>query len=205
MSSSTRPDRPSRLVMGLGIATIVLFSVNLLAMLSQRVWPKLQDIELFQSETAVEEVAPLVELHGETHNRHTVYSFVTNKWKRRCRKHRRHHSVFSYDVEIEHSLDSDLDRLEREIEREMNRLEVEISGARSDLEEAITLKLHIDEPNGILVHRRNIDVSEMQKQVENIARSFKVRVRIHEDAARDAEKLRRERSRDRTNPSSSLR
>ncbi|MCZ6758564.1 MAG: MotA/TolQ/ExbB proton channel family protein [Bacteroidetes bacterium] len=123
MSSSTRPDRPSRLVMGLGIATIVLFSVNLLAMLSQRVWPMLQDMELFQSETAVEEVAPLVELHGETHNRHTVYSFVTNKWKRRCRKHRRHHSVFSYDVEIEHSLDSDLDRLEREIEREMNRLE----------------------------------------------------------------------------------
>ncbi|MCZ6705987.1 MAG: hypothetical protein O6942_08820, partial [Bacteroidetes bacterium] len=106
------------------------------------------------------------------------------------------HSVFSYDVEIEHSLDSDLDRLEREIEREMNRLEVELSGARSNLEEAITLKLHIDEPNGILVHRRNIDLSEMQKQVENIARSFKVRVRIHEDAARDAEKLRSERSRD---------
>lgn len=196
MSSSTRPDRPSRLVMGLGIATIVLFSVNLLAMLSQRVWPKLQDMELFQSETAVEEVAPLVELRGETHNRHTVYSFVANKWKRRCRKHRRHHSVFSYDVEIEHSLDSDLDRLEREIEREMNRLEGELSGVRSDLEEAITLKLHIDEPNGILVHRRNIDLSEMQKQVENIARSFKVRVRIHEDAARDAEKLRRELSRD---------
>lgn len=195
MSSSTRPDRPSRLVMGLGIATIVLFSVNLLAMLSQRVWPKLQDMELFQSETAVEEVAPLVELHGETHNRHTVYSFVTNKWRKRCRKHRRHHSVFSYDLEIEHSLDSDLDRLEREIEREMNRLEGELSGVRSDLEEAITLKLHIDEPNSILVHRRNIDLSEMQKQVENIARSFDVRVRIHEDAARDAEKLRRERSR----------
>ncbi|GMQ82309.1 MAG: hypothetical protein BMS9Abin05_1757 [Rhodothermia bacterium] len=196
MSSSTHPDRPNRLVMGLGIATVVLFSVNLLAMLSQRVWPKLQNMELFESESAVEEVAPFVEMHGEAQNGTAIYSFVTRKRRKRCSEHRRHHGVFSYDVEIGHSLDSDLDRLEREIRREMDRLNVELSSARSDLEEAVTLKLHIDEPNALLIQRRKIDLADMEKQVEKIARSFEVRVQKYEDAARVANKLRRDRSKD---------
>ncbi|TDI70961.1 MAG: hypothetical protein E2O85_02865 [Bacteroidetes bacterium] len=209
MSSSTRPDRPNRLVMGLGIATIVLFSLNLLAMLSQRVWPKLQDLEFFNSESAVEEVAPLVELHGESHVGHTLFTYVTKKRGRRCREHRRHHSIFSYDFshdgssgvsfdfsfdgDSEFSLDSDLDRLEREIEREMGRLELDLSDAQSDVDEAVTLKLHIDEPKAILLQLRKTSLADLEKKVAMVTRTFEIRVKQHEEAARMAKQIKRKR------------
>lgn len=185
MSSSTRPERPNRLVMGLGIATVVLFSVNLLAMLSQRVWPKLQDLEMFESESAVERVAPLVELHELNNDRHAVYSFVTKHRKKRCHKSHDH----SVDVHFEHSIDSDLDRLEREIEIEMDRLDfdldLDLSDAKSDLKEAISLKLHVDSPNSVFI-QRSMDMSELEEEMENLSRTFEVRVKKHEEAARTA-------------------
>lgn len=209
MSSSTRPDRPNRLVMGLGIATIVLFSLNLLAMLSQRVWPKLQDLEFFNSDSAVEEVAPLVEQHGESQYRHALFAYGAKKRWRQCRKHRRHHSIFSYDFshgsasgvsfdfsfdgDSELSLDSDLDRLEREIEREMDRLELDLSDVHSDVEEAVTLKLHIDEPKAILLQLRKTNLADLEKKVAMATRTFEIRVKQHEEAARRAKQIKRKR------------
>ncbi len=198
MSSSAKPDRPNRLVMALGIATIVLFSVNLLAMLSQRVWPKLQDLAIFGSGETVEEVVPNVDTRVEiihrSHNK-MAFSYITKfRKKKRCYRRHEYRSQEALEEDIERSLELDMNRLERQIEREMKRLNSELSDATSNLEETISLELSINGPNSILVRRKNLDMSELEENVAAVTRKFEVRVREFEEAARKKQKVVKERS-----------
>jgi len=198
MSSSTNPDRPNRLVMALGIATIVLFSVNLLAMLSQRVWPKLQDMGILGSGETVEEVVPnvdtRVEIYHRPHNR-MAYTYITKfRKKKRCYSRHDHGNHKVNEADIERSLELDMNRLEREIEFEMQRLNSELSDAATNLENVISLELSMDGPKSIMLRRKNIDVSELEKNVTDVARKFEVRVRAFEKAAREKRKVVKEQS-----------
>ncbi len=198
MSSSANPDRPNRLVMALGIATIVLFSVNLLAMLSQRVWPKLQDLAFFSSGETVEEVAPnvdtRVEIFHRPHNK-MAYSYITKiRKKKRCYRSHAYRSNGALEAVIDRSLELDMNRLERKIEFEMQRLNSELSDATSSLEDAISLELSINGPKSILVRRQNLDISELEKNVAENVRKFEVRVRELEEAANAKHKAVKERS-----------
>jgi len=69
-------ERPNKVIMGLGIATVVLLSANLIAVLAQRVWPKLQDMALIQSQTQAEEVdaeseTATIHIQSLPHRQHT--------------------------------------------------------------------------------------------------------------------------------------
>ena len=188
MSSSTNPDRPNRLVMGLGIATIVLFSVNLLAMLSQRVWPQLQDLAIFGSQEAIEEVAPnadaSVEIFHRPHGK-MAYSVITRiQKKKRCYRRHDHNSHVDVQVDVDRSIEMDMERLEREIEHEMQRLNSELSDATSNLEEAISLQLSIDSPNSVFVRSNKIDMSDLEEKMEAVAKKFEVRVQELESSSR---------------------
>lgn len=185
MSTSTKSDRPNRLVVILGIATVVLFSANLLSMISQRVWPKLQDVAGFGSSQQVDELAPLASerIHiYSSRNSPAVYTFsTTSKRKHRCKKGHDHADV---EIDIEHSLDSDMSRLEREIEFEMQRLNSELSEAEVDIENAISLKLHLGGDEAILVNGNRLDLSDLESKIEGMAKKFELRVREHEAAAK---------------------
>jgi hypothetical protein len=107
MPHSDQADRGSRVVMILGIVTIVLFSANLLSMLSTRVWPRLQQLSMFNEEAPAPE-APTLHVPGTF--RHTIVHF--GSWPERLDKSYR----------LRNRLDADLERLERDIERETERL-----------------------------------------------------------------------------------
>ena len=186
MSSSANPDRPNRLVVALGIATVVLFSANLLSMISHRVWPKLQDMGIVGTQQQVDEVAPQADSRFEFFaQRHSpaVYEFTTstNRRQHRCRGHE--HADVNVQVDIERSLDSDMSRLERDIEMEMERLESELRNTELNLENAISLQLHLDGENSVVFDERKLDLSEWEKKVEGITKKFEIRVLEHEAAA----------------------
>lgn len=199
-------ERPNRLVMGLGIATVILFSANLLAMLSQQVWPQLHEA-LFASKAQVEKIAPEVEIEeaipkmliettaptvsvSETihivrpTSKHMVYRFLfDSKRRRRCRTHWNHrlhsHSILS----TRDALDLDAEKLERDIEREMERLHGDMSEMDRDLEQAMTIHLDLDGLNGILV-RKQLDLSNLEKELEEVSNTFRIRFQQHEAASK---------------------
>jgi len=200
-------ERPNRLVVALGIATVVLFSANLMAMLSQRVWPQLHEA-LFASKAQVEETVPevLVEDHignfvidvpipevviSETihlvhpTSRHTVYRIVTDlKKRKRCRTHRTHRSHTHTILRSRDVLDLDLERLELDIEREMERLNGDLSNAEHSFKKALTIHLKLDGMDRVLV-RKNLDMSRLQNQLKLATKKFEVRIREHEAVSRD--------------------
>jgi hypothetical protein len=188
MSTNASPDRPNRLVVALGIATIVLFSANLLAMLSQRVWPKLQDLASVGPNQDVEEVATATP-HAERNMmvfRHrqspSVYQFhVMKKRSKRCFHGR---SAESSDAVFEHSLETDMNQLERDIEREMERLNGEISGVNSEAENPVRVRLRVVGDRAVQLDENRLDLAELEKKIEGITRQFEVRIREHEAAAR---------------------
>jgi len=191
MSTSTSPDRPNRLVVALGIATIILFSANLLSMISQRVWPKLQEMAVFGGEKQAEEVAPAGELHMHVFTPRVQSKFyhfqATSKRSNRCYRRRTVTRTMvaprSNDA-VEQSIESDMDRLERDIEREMERLNTELSGTRSDLQRGVRVRLRVNGGDGVQIEQNKLDLSEMEAKIEGITKQFEVRIREHEAAAR---------------------
>jgi hypothetical protein len=182
---STKSDRPNRLVVALGIATIVLFSANLLSMISQRVWPKLQDLSIFGNQDRIEEVSPEMERRIEIYRRDSGPSVYTFQHSSKHKKHRRYvHRSQSSSDDFERSLESDMNRLEREIEQEMERLNSELSDNRTDLEQAVRLKLRLNRDNSVLVERQKVNLEKLEARISDITREFEVRVKEHEAAAR---------------------
>jgi len=188
MSTNASPDRPNRLVVALGIATVVLFSANLLSMLSQRVWPKLQDMELFGPKQATEEtvtVAPRAEQHVMVFRHRkspsTFQFHVQKKQNRRCYRKR---DFESSDGRFERSLESDMDQLERDIEREMERLNGDMSVSRSDAEAPVRVRLRVLGDHSVQLDEKRLDLADLEQKIEGITRQFEVRIREHEAAAR---------------------
>jgi len=199
-------ERPNRLVVALGIATIVLFSANLLAMLSQRVWPQLHEA-LFASKTQVEETVPEIEFEESIQefvieataprvvvretlhlvhpsSRHTVYKILTETSKRkRCRTHRGHRSHTHTVLRSRDVLDLDVERLERDIEREMERLNGDLANVELDLQKAMTIHLNLDGITNNFV-RQELDMSKLEANLEAASRKFEVRSREHKDVAK---------------------
>jgi hypothetical protein len=204
-------ERPNRLVMALGIATVVLFSANLLAMLSQRVWPELHEA-LFASQAEAEftapelivedaipeivferaapqilirEIAPRVvigeRLHVTTHPS-SVHSVYTILHENHNKRHKSRCRKHS-GSSTHFNLELDLDDLELDIEREMKRLNVDMRDAERDLERAMSVRLNVNGLSGVLA-RKSLDLAELEKQLEEVSRGFEVRVREHSDAAR---------------------
>jgi hypothetical protein len=203
-------ERPNRLVMALGIATVVLFSANLLAMLSQRVWPDLHEA-LFASNTEAEftapelimedaipevvigraapqilirEIAPRVvigeRLHVSTHPS-SVHSVYTILHKKHSSDHGRHYRSRSNSTS-HFSLDLDLDELESNIEREMERLNGDLRSAERDMERALSVQLEVEGLTGVLA-RKSLNLEALEEQLEEVSRGFEVRVREHAKAA----------------------
>lgn len=193
-------ERPNRLVVGLGIATIVLFSANLLAMLSQRVWPQIHDA-LFESEAQVEEaipaefieetvpevvistVAPRIVIGETLHfthptSRHTVFRFQRRSSSHERRRHRHHYRLHT-DIGNRDDLDLDLQKLERSIEREMEKLNGDMESMKTTLSRAMNFRIHLDGLENITIHKK-LDLSELEEQLESIAETFEVRLRMHE-------------------------
>jgi len=158
MPNSDRTDRPNRLVMFLGIATIVLFSVNLMSVLANRVWPKLQHM-IATSETA----APETPVNGYVHSSvfvgrmplgHMTFRFENRSMfkKKKC--------MSRHALETRDRMDAAIDRLENDIERESDWLEVELQNAEdaqdrahAEFEEATALKLHLIDDNSMVKER----------------------------------------------------
>ena len=203
-------ERPNRLVMALGIATVVLFSANLLAMLSQRVWPELHEA-LFASNTEAEftapelivedaipeivferaapkivvrEIAPRVmvgeRLHVSTHPA-SVHSVYTILHKKHSSDHR-HHYRSRGNASSHFDLDLDLDELESSIELEMKRLNGDLRNAERDIERAMSIQMEVDGLSGVLA-RKSLNLEALEAQLEEVARGFEVRVREHAKAA----------------------
>jgi hypothetical protein len=200
MSSSSSPDKPNRLVVALGIATIVLFSANLLSMISQRVWPKLQSLSGVSEQEQVDEATPLTEHRIWTYKRQEsprVYTLQTIKRKKKCYRRHDHSAVTDFDfdfdfdidsdVDFEEDLESDMNRLERDIEREMQRLNSELSTAKEDVERSV-VRLRLNGDRDVLVEERKLDLSELEEKIQGITREFEIRVREHEEAARQGRK-----------------
>jgi hypothetical protein len=77
-----------------------------------------------------------------------------------------------------------MNRLEREIEQEMERLNSELSDNRTDLEQAVRLKLRLNRDNSVLVERQKVNLEKLEARISDITREFEVRVKEHEAAAR---------------------
>jgi hypothetical protein len=183
-------ERPSRLVVGLGIATVILFSANLLAMLSQRVWPQLHDA-LSETSEEVDAAAPeIVFEHGtpfgatvhisHPSSEHTVYRIRRDS---RGEKSVDHHHAFQISPFGAEKLDLEIAALERNIEREMNRLNGEVGDVERDLDGAISLRLHVDGVEKLRAEKED-HLAGMELKLEAIAKSFEARVEMHEAAAR---------------------
>lgn len=119
--------RREKIVMALGIATIILFSANLLTMVARHVWPDFRFGSLF----GVEQMDAVSEVDGE----HTVHVFVN----RHGDGHEAHRFVIRLngaDVHY-HARDSfreTADRIESELRVEMERLSRDIARQQSRME-----------------------------------------------------------------------
>lgn len=131
MSESDKADRRSRLVTALGIATVVLFSANLLAMITKHVWPGVSEKALFhaQDEAVAEAGDHDIEFHAlsEFNHRHR-HSHKRSPHRIIIRKPHAATGTFSFDSK---SFEADLNRLERDMEREMVLLNRDFSSVAS--------------------------------------------------------------------------
>jgi len=153
MSESEKADRRSRIVMALGIATVILFSANLLAMVAKHFWPDLRETALFRSETAKEEVAEVQEHVFEFHSfadadhkrhryrvrrpsriiiqkPHVVSGAITLEHGKMSQKLQelRHELDLRANTIRQHKLDSNLDRELLELEDRLHALQRDLNG-----------------------------------------------------------------------------
>ncbi len=211
-------ERPSRLVMALGIATVVLFSANLLAMLSQRVWPELHEaffaskveaeftapeliVENAIPEILIRRIAPIIvieevpahvivseRLHFTTHpaSVHSVYTYSPTRHllKHRHKRMFRHGSIhLNLDKSVHNLIELDLLKLEHSIDNEMERLNGDLQKAEKEFERAMSVRFKVNGLSGVL-HKKAVDLDGLEKQLEELSRSFEVRIREHSNAAR---------------------
>lgn len=203
MSTSANPDRPNRLIMGLGIATVVLLAANLISVLAQRVWPALQDLAMTQSEAQVGEIPALTEL-STIHIRrlpgqHTIVRISPNLHEKF--RYRKHVHDMDFDIDLENlaldfemddfdfdfdfefdeaGLDVDLERLEREIERETSRIERDLSSAHESLEGAIRLQMR---GKNAMIFQRHIDLADLEEKLKRITAEFSTQAEEHSENA----------------------
>ena len=131
MSESEKADRRSRLVMALGIAAVILFSANLLAMVAKHIWPDLRELAIFGAETEA-----VVEVPEHTIEFHAFSEFDhKHRHSHKRTPHRiiirRPHSASGTITFDSKSFEADLNRLERDMEREMALLEGKFSAVTS--------------------------------------------------------------------------
>ena len=181
-------ERSNKVVMGLGIATVVLLSANLIAVLVQRVWPKLQDLALVQSLTQTDEIAPAAETAWDAEtvtihirrlpHEHTIVRLSPKiSWQHRCR-------APHFETELDTRLDIDLERLERDIERETSRIERELSHAGQSL--GATIALRLQKESEVIALNRKTNLAELEEKMRQVSLEFEILVREHEAAAEKA-------------------
>ena len=205
-------ERPSRLVMGLGIATVVLFSANLLAMLSQNVWPDLHDALFESKDTLVEEVvapeliieeskpefiyefrSPQVSVSERIHIVHPatkhmtykIYSHSSDGHERNRTRYRvrsNSSSLQSATILYRDALDMDMEKLERSLEEAMENATGMLHEAEHQSDHANGMTLHLDGLNELLVLQEN-NLTELVENLNAQSRNFEVKVREHQSEA----------------------
>lgn len=112
--STDNSDRRSRLVMALGVVTIILFSANLLSVLAKHFWPDQSEVAFFESRAIAEDAVSAgnveidIDVRGDALRKHRI---VMRFPKQSARVH-----SDGIDAEI-----ADMERAARRIEMELNR------------------------------------------------------------------------------------
>ncbi len=180
-------ERRNRIVMALGIATIVLFSANLLTALANHFWPEKANFTMF-SATQEADTDALVEWEVDCD---TDMEIVVDRSIRHSPR-RLHRFVMRLPRHRSHSHDTDLDReiaemesaarcLERELSRELRTMQTE--EIRFGAVRAIELEATIREALNEMESELDISVVELKTDIEiaeadgrkNRKRRFKVR------------------------------
>ena len=112
MSTDTS-ERRQKVVMALGIATIILFSANLLTVLAKHFWPEKNLPFLTEQEVAVE--AP------------NSFEYEVRVYAERPHDHRKHRVIIKAPDAVSHIVVDELDREIAEMEAAAERLERELS------------------------------------------------------------------------------
>jgi len=200
--STENTGRRQKLVMALGIATIILFSANLLSVLVKHFWPDKAEYTLFTAERAdAVETAP----HAEAQFH---YKFDVDVDTRHAR-HKKHRIVMRLSDCEGHSHDDALDaeiaemeaaasRLQRELSRELNQWdthEIEIGDVK-----ILDLTSEALDGNQIKVLIRDGVEGNVEIELEDAMREMESQIkesveRIKEKAEREAERAKRRRSR----------
>ena len=115
--ATTTPDRSQKLVMGLGIVAILLFSANLITAIVQHFWPEQESRVLHFTSESWEDSDATAE----------VYTIGRTKGLQKFVIRHRHAAP---EVELELNIVSDLDRDIAELER---RIEIEASAWSNEL------------------------------------------------------------------------
>lgn len=135
--ATEQPDRRQKIVMGLGIITILLVSANLLTAVVKHFWPgaSLQDnVMVYEIADVAPEVNTHVIVHGKRHKRFLI---------KRPAVAPNIEFDFEFNHEVDQNIDQELAELEREIEAHVsqlnNKLTIELK--RMELEKVLVEKL----------------------------------------------------------------
>ena len=144
MSTDTS-ERRQKVVMALGIATIILFSANLLTVLAKHFWPEKNLPFLTEQEVAVE--AP------------NSFEYEVRVYAERPHDHRKHRVIIKAPNAVSHIVVDELDREIAEMEAAAERLERELS---VELESSMRhLELQLQEAKEHMARRqRQADASD---------------------------------------------
>ncbi len=200
--STENTGRRQKLVMALGIATIILFSANLLSVLVKHFWPDKAEYALFTSERAdAVEVAPL----AETQFRYEIKVDAD----RRHARHKKHRIVMRFPNHASHAHGDALDaeiaemeeaasRLERELSRELDSWDTE-EIEFGDLEILELTRESLD-GNAIRLHIKDSIEGDIEIELEDAMRNMESQIkesveRLKEKAEREAERAKRRRGR----------
>ena len=130
MQDSDRTDRPNRVVMFLGIATIVLFSANLMSVLANRVWPRLQ--HMIATETSVPEARPDRRIRSTIVATRFPLGHMTFRFENRM-KFKKKRCWNRHAFESNDRMDAAIEQLERDIQRESDRIEIELQNVKETI------------------------------------------------------------------------
>lgn len=165
--STDQSDRRQKIVMALGIATIILFSANLLTVLAHHFWPESGLKVPFLSENVAEADVWEVNVHEAPHHKHHFVIRTPDAA-----------SYVELDVNVD-ELDRDIARMERDarrLEREINRELLRLSSghARSEAVRAVEISRKLTTELHAALESRSADGD---------ASTFRVRVKSAPDAS----------------------